>query len=203
MLSPLPMLLAALAASAPQPEAAPTSTAAEAVALFGEACLQHYADAGDFARWTSDQTGFTSLPAERVASLTGGRGGRAFAVQVESRRYLLVGERINLCSVYAPRADPESAHRAVAELRAGLTESGQLHETRRREQRDTPDGALDTEHYVYTRADGARVLNMTVSTTGSNQGLFQFAISASLRNRRPAQDPAPAASAAQVQRQGQ
>lgn len=154
----------------------------QAVQLFAQACLQHYPDADDFQAWTQHQHFAAATPA-LTHRLTGRRGGQGFVVKLGTHDILLIAEKGNLCSVYVRRADTAAARRALAPLREGLREPGNLRERADTQRRDTPDGRVDIRQWTYIRQDGQPALVLTLSTSRSTQGLYQMALSASMNRR--------------------
>lgn len=197
LLLPLLSLLAAtpaVGASKP-PDAA--RYARDVVQLFATACLQHYPDPDGFARWVAGN-GLEPLPAATAHKLTRDAQGRGYTVDLDRTHVILAVRHDDLCSVYVRRMDPSAVPAALAPLRAGLTESGQLSERRTVHRRHSEAGDLRTVDYAYTRADGQVMLHLTVVTSTSTQGFYQLALSASMATRRAPGDagtPAAAASA--------
>ncbi|NII10354.1 hypothetical protein [Oleiagrimonas sp. C23AA] len=183
--------LSLTALAVPHPACATDNASAEsaAVQLFAEACLTHYPHESDFSDWLAQQHFPRAAPA-MTSTLTGKRGGRAFAVSRNGHHLLLVAEWGNLCSVYARRADAAQARAAVASLREGLREPGTLQESAHEQTRRTREGTLNITQWTYTNKAAVPVLALSLSTSDSTHGLYQMAVSASVaaRHALPASD---------------
>lgn len=177
------LLAVALSASVQAGDTPPADHyAADVVTLFATACLRHYPDPADFTRWVR-QDGVKPLPAAMAHKLTKDPQGRAYSIALDDTRVIVATRHDNLCTLYVKRVDTKAARRALAPLRRGLTESGQLTEHRSQHQRNASTGQLLTTGYTYTRRDGHVALQLTVSTSTSTRGFYQLAMSASMATR--------------------
>lgn len=154
-----------------------TYVAEGAVMLFWNACVKFYPDRTAFDSWVNGNS-FDVVPEDMVAGLVREPGGKAYSVNNNGVRYLLVVQAKDLCSVFVREVNLDLAAKAFRKWHEALETKGwvKFDEVRIA---DASRGALRTTEYTYTLA-GNEVMSVVVSEAHTNADFFQLAMSASI-----------------------
>jgi hypothetical protein len=149
-----------------------------AAMLFWNACVKFYPNPKGFEEWISGNL-FDEVPEAQAGGFIRERGGRAYSVNNNGVRYLLVVEPSNLCSVFVKEVNLDLARQAfdawlgVLKTKGWVEFDSMKHDTRANK-------TLRTTSYEYSLA-GERVMIIGVSEALVEGGSYQLAMSASVQ----------------------
>jgi len=149
-----------------------------AAMLFWNACVKFYPDTKEFEKWI-DGNSFDELTDAQASGLIRERGGKAYSVNNNGVRYLLVAEPSNLCTVFVKEVDLDLAREAFNAWLGVLKDKGWVDFDVRKDSAEVGTN-LRTTSYEYSLA-GKPVMNISVSEALVEGGFFQLAMSASVQ----------------------
>lgn len=161
--------------------------ARNAVRLFFEGCLKIYPDPQRFSRWIT-QNELPLFPEQAMAPFLEGKPGKVWAVDNKDVQYALAAQDDNRCSVFTKQLDKEHARRQLQPMLDALLKPG-VRESTDVKVEQASDGSRVTTTYTYELPEGRWLMTITAITDDTDDGLYQFALSAATSMRIKAPTP--------------